>query len=374
MESVKISFIGSLLALAVLVAPVHAEEHIPEMSLSVPNAVYHVDDVVPVTLRLSTNGLNLNAVDVTLQFSTIGLTVERVERSMTNFPLWPDEPTWDNTRGTLHMSGGRPNGFISAGATVATVYLKLHASGLWQIRLADISRGYANDGLGTPMVIQSTALDMPVVELSLPGIDVRSSTHPSATAWYANSDVTMTWTIAPNTQYSFAFSQNPAIEPDDVPDSTIGTEEYPHVADGTWWFTIKARGADGIWSPVTRRAALVDVTSPDSFVISLLPPNAVGGTESLAWSTVDAGSGVSQYVLQVGGQVVGPVRSPLSLRSDWQGKLLIVRAIDEAGNVTSASWREPHRQYPWLEILVAGVIVGGAGVASAFVMRKRRRR
>lgn len=374
MESLKVSLISLFVLIGIWAVPVHAEEQIPEVFLSIPNAVYHVDETIPVTIKLSTNGLNLNAIDLTLNYSTVGLSVDRVERSLTNFPLWPDEPTWDDTRGTLHMSGGRPNGFISAGATVATVYVKLHASGLWQLRVGSISRGYENDGLGTPTVIQSSPLDMPVVELSLPGIELTSASHPSTTTWYADANVQMSWVTVPGSQYSFAFSSDPATEPDDVPDVTTGTQDYANVGDGAWWFTIKTRGADGIWSPITRRAALVDVTAPDPFVLSLLPSSAVGGQESLGWSTVDGGSGIAQYVLSVGGRQVGAARSPLTIRPEWQGKVITIRAFDEAGNSTSASWREPHRRYPWLEVLLAVGLIGGAGVASIFVVRKRQRR
>ena len=372
----SIKIILSIAAVVATSLPLTARAAQPTsvIAFSVPDEVMGVDDIVPVTIRLTTDGLNLNALDLTMDYSTVGLEIVRVEKATANFPLWPVEPTWDNTRGQLHMTAGRPNGVVAVGATVATAYVRLRASGLWQWHLLEVSRGFINDGLGTPVAFKLQSLDLSVVELAVNGIELSSSSHPSSTSWYAKTAADVNWTVDPDLEYSFTWSNDPSITPNDVPKSTTGQEHKEDLSDGIWWFTIKSYGADKSWSRITRRAFQTDTTAPEAFTIQRLPANTVGGQMVIAWSADDSGSGIASYQLLVNGKMVGPETSPLRVQNNWAGKTLTIRALDGAGNITSASWHDPRQQLTWFEILIGVVIALGVGLASVLLFRTRRKR
>ncbi len=353
--------------------PAHAGQ-LPSVTLSLTDEYHHVGDVVPLTVRLNSDGLNLNALDLTLNYSTIGLEVIRVDKALTNFPLWPEEPAWDNSSGRLHLSAGRPNGLVAVGATVATIYVKLQASGLWQFRVTDVSRGFINDGQGTPTVLISQPLDVPVVEFSPFGIQLSSSSHPMPSIWYANSKIEVSWTKSDRLKYSFSFSPDATVVPDVNPDETDGVQQYPDVSNGLWWFSVKSFNSTVGWSAVTRRLFLVDTTAPSNFTIEQLPTSAVGKKTVIAWLATDADSGLASYQLSVDGALVGSISSPLTVKDEWIGKNLTIRAVDGAGNSTATSWRDTRKASVWtfyLFIGVALVFVLLIGVGMMMVRRKR---
>lgn len=360
-----------------LLAPalVAAAPPTPTITFDQPAAVNSVEDIVPITVRLSTDGLNLNALDLTIDYSTIGIEIVRVEKSLANFPLWPSEPSWDNTTGRLQMSAGRPNGVVAISASVATIYVKLHASGLWQLRLTDDSRGLLNDGLGTAILLSAQPLDVRAVEFSLFGIELSSATHPSPTTWYSLATMEVTWRVVPALKYSYSFSTDETVVPDNNPEATSGSENFPGIANGKWWFSIKSFDPDIGWSAVTRRAFLVDTKAPEQFSIIQLPPAQVGKKTVIAWSVVDADSGVISYELSANGKMVGAVTSPLVVRKEWAGKTLTIRAIDGAGNDTSAIWKDTRTamwpSYWWWAVLLL-IVAAGSGVVG--VRRRNRRR
>lgn len=347
------------LALLFGLVPLVTRAESPAIVISSPDEFIRIDDIVPILIRVDTHGRNLNALDVTLNFSTIGIEVVRIEKNLTNFPLWPDDPAWDNIHGRLHFSAGRPNGFVAAGVTVATVYVHPRVAGLWQLAVADTSRGYLNSGTGQAVVLQGQRLDLQVVDPLLEGERLSSPSHPSASTWYANSKVLLSWPVQSNEQYSFLWSSNPTAVPDDKPIETSGEFQLSGVADGIWWFTLTARGPDGIWGRVTRRAVLVDTTAPLAFTVSQLPSASVHGATVIAWNATDGASGIASTHLIIDGRDLGQVRSPFTVEPKWAGKLLTIRAVDAAGNHASANWRDPRsaRTGDWQYIAIGAALL-----------------
>ena len=131
---------------------------------------------------------------------------------------------------------------------------------------------------------------------------VASSTHPDQDLWYSNSDPAFTWTFsdtAPITGYSIMFDQADATIPDDTVDTTTSSRTYPQVADGVWWFHVRARNASGLWSPPVHYRVRVDVTAPAApAVVSTTHPNPESwyshNDPQLMWAASDT-SGIAGY-------------------------------------------------------------------------------
>lgn len=361
----------------VLLWPLSAQAATPVTATwEVPSGFHRVGDIVPVRLQLDSHGQMINAVQMALAFSTVGLEVVKVEPNTAAFPVWAEQPVWDNKLGQVTFVAGRPNGVIAAGATVATVHLRLQASGLWAMTVADTAWAWLNDGVPTPLAIQSVPIELPVVDALVPREELTSSSHPHAERWSTGRDLAVAWTHDSSRQYSFVWSLDAGEEPDEDPDRTTGQERWTATNDGVWWFALKSRGADGLWGTVSRRAFRVDQTPPAAFTIQQLPPSSVGGALVVAWYVVDEGSGISRTYLQIGGRDRGAVTSPLPVRSEWRGKDLTIVVTDQAGNSTRAVWHDP-RPSPWwlseiwLRTVGSALIVVALGGSGWLIYRRR---
>ncbi|MFA6001685.1 MAG: hypothetical protein WC828_06170 [Thermoleophilia bacterium] len=88
-----------------------------------------------------------------------------------------------------------------------------------------------------------------------------SPSHPDQNAWYSNSAPDFTW--APSgSSYSYEFDQNPATVPDDTPDTASAYAPFAGVADGTWYFHVKANMLLLGWGDPSTVRVQIDTTGP----------------------------------------------------------------------------------------------------------------
>ncbi|MCL4079377.1 cell wall-binding repeat-containing protein [Coriobacteriia bacterium Es71-Z0120] len=120
-----------------------------------------------------------------------------------------------------------------------------------------------------------------------------SPTHPSADAWYKNTDPAFSW-IASDASGVSGFSYVLDASPDTVPDTSIDSTQssvaFSGKPTGEWWFHLRAVDAYGNWSGAShlkvRIDALPPVTTDDAS--SLYP-----GPATITLSPADAHSGVA---------------------------------------------------------------------------------
>jgi parallel beta-helix repeat protein len=101
---------------------------------------------------------------------------------------------------------------------------------------------------------------------------VTSSTHPVEANWYNNNDPALDWSGLDDTSgitgYSYSFDHSATADPGDVSEGVATAITYTDVADGTWYFHIKAKNGSGLWSEVTHRTINIDTSTPSSSVTS----------------------------------------------------------------------------------------------------------
>jgi hypothetical protein len=141
------------------------------------------------------------------------------------------------------------------------------------------------------------------IDASGPGAPVVNSlTHPDQATWYSNDDPSFIWSasdISGITGYSYVLDQNPMTIPDDGSEGAATSRNYTDVADGTWWFHIKAQNGTGVWGGTAHYRVNIDATPPGTPVVNspTHPDQAIwydNNDPSFNWSTNDI-SGITGY-------------------------------------------------------------------------------
>jgi hypothetical protein len=117
-----------------------------------------VGSEVPVTLLLSAK-TPINAVGGTITFPPEALNVVSTSRITSIIDLWAEEPSYSNTNGTLHFSGGILGGRGSEGiqGTLIVVNFNVINEGKMTLTLEN-GQILANDGKGTNVISGSKTL------------------------------------------------------------------------------------------------------------------------------------------------------------------------------------------------------------------------
>lgn len=168
-----------------------------------------------------------------------------------------------------------------------------------------------------------------------------SATHPSESQWYAVAAPSFSWSAA-DTQtgisgYSRVLDREPATVPDTTSEGTGTSWTSPQsLADGVWYFHVRARDGAGNWGAATHRAVHVDTGAPS------VDDDADGTWASVATVHVTAtdgdGSGVQSVQMRADGGAWQPA-AELTLgcwrRGGGSGVHAVeYRAVDVAGNVS----------------------------------------
>ena len=101
-----------------------------------------------------------------------------------------------------------------------------------------------NTGESDEYTVRVDATDPPTQEIS-------SSTHPDEDEWYTNNDLSFTWTTPSDTSgiscYSYTFDQSATTTPDTTCEPAGNSGSYTDVADGVWYFHVRAKDNAGNW-------------------------------------------------------------------------------------------------------------------------------
>ncbi len=123
---------------------------------------------------------------------------------------------------------------------------------------------------------------------------VSSTTHPFSTLWVSDSSPSFTWTTPADTSgitgYSYVLDQIASTTPDSTVDTTGKITSFAGIADGTWYFHVKAQDGAGNWGPAGHYELRIDVTPPDPITDLASTSHTVGTPSSdptidLTWTT-----------------------------------------------------------------------------------------
>jgi hypothetical protein len=92
-----------------------------------------------------------------------------------------------------------------------------------------------------------------------------SATHPNQALYYSNNAPAFAWTVSDATGvvgYSYVLDQTPGTAPDTTIDTTATTTSFRGLADGVWYFHLRACDQLGNWSATAAYIICIDTTPP----------------------------------------------------------------------------------------------------------------
>ncbi len=144
------------------------------------------------------------------------------------------------------------------------------------------------------------------IDSAAPGIpSVASATHPDQNMWYNNDDVTLSWGVPSDAAsgvdgYSYVLDGSSST----LPDTSVGTRynslDYTNLADGQWYFHVRAGDYAANWGGADHYRIRIDTTAPPAPSISSSTHPTQGTCypdqyPSFAWPTPDDVSGITGF-------------------------------------------------------------------------------
>lgn len=118
---------------------------------------------------------------------------------------------------------------------------------------------------------QSMLTDSIVVDLVPPAVTgLTSPTHPSESTYYPSGAPTFTWTaddpVSGIFGYSYVLDQSAGTTPDEVSEGPTSSAAYSGLADGVYYFHVRARDGANNWGPPAQRTVRIGAVPPSAEV------------------------------------------------------------------------------------------------------------
>ena len=255
-------------------------------------------DTFTATVKLDTEGQNINAVDITLSYPPL-VHVKSVSKSGSIIQLWVQDPS--STDSAVFFTGGIPGGFSGVGV-IGKITVSVQAIGDGAFNLSPGSSVLLNDGQGSMASLALTG--------SLFTIKPLKEATPSTTAPTPTPKKGEKVTPTPT---STAIST-----PTPKPSESVVSEEKK------------------------------DHSKPQTFEIMIgKDPRVFQGKNFVSFFTTDSDSGVDHYEFKEGSGSYKIARSPYLLSDQSLHSVLRVRAYDSAGNYRETTYPGIFRRMWW---------------------------
>ena len=318
-----------------------------DIVISPPSGTFQEGSTFEVPIFVNTHGNNINAVELRIKFDPNVLSVIHPSGGKSIIGLWVEPPSYDNVKGTVKIVGAIPGGITSDSGLIVTVTFKGKAAGQGIVSIQDSSQVLLNDGQGTPTALQSNRGVYTVVPQPPGGVTVYSDSHPFQDRWYNNNSPTLGWNKdAGVSGFSFILDNQPNTVPPNEAISASTSMAYQDLADGLWYFHVKAR-KQGVWGAPSDYLLRIDTTPPAEFAPTIdYVSAAVISRFLVSFFTTDSLSGIDHYEVGAIDKTAAASQSPVFVETDSPYQLpaesagnarVIVRAFDRAGNARDES-------------------------------------
>lgn len=324
-------------------------------------------------IQVNPDGDSINAVEAEMSFDTSALSVVSVSKTGSVFSLWPVEPTFSNTAGTISFGGGH-TAPITSRSNLLSVTFRTKTAGAGAVSFTSASV-LAADGLGTNVIDGKVGANYTVTAAATtpdpeptptPTEDPAESEGDNAAiafgdpprapevgstafldpdVWYSNTEGIFTWELPFDvSEVAAEIATSSEHEPSEVFDPPV--EEFivssENISDGVQYLSVQFRNQVG-WGAVTNRKIQIDTTPPEAFPIKVQASNSTTGFPLLVFEAKDATSGIESYEVFVADKEpfeITPDEAKLGyLLKDLEDGTYTVRIIasDLAGNETESS-------------------------------------
>ncbi|MFH1656966.1 MAG: cohesin domain-containing protein [bacterium] len=338
----------SLILAALSVSPATAEAAGSSLYFSPNSGGFFVGSTFDVGIFVNTGGEDINAVEVNLKFDPAKLQIASPTAGKSFIEVWVAQPAYSNTQGIMSFIGGIPSpGINTSAGLVSTVTFRVISPGETLLSFLDSTKVLRNDAAGTNVL---TSKGRAAYRLLIPppeGPKVFSLTHSDANKWYKNNNPTFSWDKEEGINtFSYSFDNEPNGIPDNEAEGEHSSVSYGEVADGIWYFHVKAE-KDGVWGGTSHFVVQIDASSPAVFepvvepaaktivkqpLVSFITTDALSGMDHYEFKYIDITKDKEQKPSGFFVEVATPHRVPLLEEGRY---LIVIRAYDKAGN-----WRE----------------------------------
>lgn len=308
-----------LLVAAPFSSPAQAQQS-AALFFSPGSGSYGVGATLTLAIRVDSGGSpGINAAEAQIKFDQAKLQVTSISKSGSIFTLWPSEPAFSNSDGSITFAGGSPSAYSGSSGTIISVGMRTLAAGTAEVSYTSGSV-LAADGQGTNVLGESRRAVLTISgsaptpdpepsgsgssggsSTQRPGApEIHSPTHPDANQWYSESDVELRWTLpigvtGTSTEFDTAGDTNPGTRSEGIAENTL----FEGVEDGIWWFHLRFLNSAG-WGPASHRRVLVDTTPPDAFDVGVEQLSPTDPTPRLLFTANDSLAGIAKYEIRVG--------------------------------------------------------------------------
>ena len=332
---------------------------------------YNNGQTFTATIQVSPNGDSINAVEAELSFDTSVLNVVNVAKTGSVFTLWPVEPTFSNSAGTISFGGGH-TAPITSRSTLLTVTFRATGEGSGTVSF-DSASVLAADGLGTDVLDNANGATYTISAATTPeptpeptpteevpaednnaaiafgdpprAPEVGSQAFLDPEVWYNITDGLFTWELpfdvnAVAVEIATSSDHTPKTEFDPPIEEFAITSE--NASDGIQYLSVQFKNQVG-WGGITNRKIQIDTTPPKPFDIVVQASNSQTGFPLLVFEAEDETSGIESYEVFIADQEpfeITPDEAKLGyLLRDLEDGTYTVRVIasDLAGNKTEST-------------------------------------
>ena len=134
---------------------------------------------------------------------------------------------------------------------------------------------------------------------------ITSSTQPDENTWYSASDATFAFPADDTSGiagYSYLIDHQPATTPDTTSEGSSATASMSGLADGVWYFHVRAQNGAGLWGATSTYKVMLDATAPTPPAVTSPDHNTTDAINqpvvTTDWSNqpgTDATSGIAGY-------------------------------------------------------------------------------
>ncbi len=360
---------------------------------------YTVGQTFTVSVMVDPTDTSINSSEATITFDPSLLSVVSVSKTGSAFSLWPSEPSFSNSDGTIKYGGGNPTP-ISTRSTIVSITFRALAEGNARLSFTNASL-LAADGLGTDVLTSSPSASYTIAPGATPEPTPQTETTPDADTgevdadnaaiafgdpprapevgstaflepdlWYNKTDGIFTWELPFDvTAVAVEIATSSENEPSEVYDPPI--EEFTvsdeNLSDGIQYLSVQFKNQVG-WGGITNRVIKIDTTPPEPFEIKVQAGTSANSFPLLVFEAKDQTSGIDRYEMVIADQEpieVTPDEAKLGylLKDLEDGTYTVtVTAYDLAGNKTvssvpvliTAGWTPPLEEeveIPWWSFL-----------------------
>lgn len=336
-------------------------------SFALDKQSFSVGEDFTVYLHIDSQGVAINAAQGTIQYPSDVIEVRSIDKSVSVFNFWLQEPTEASDKKSISFTGGSTGGLSGASLDVVKMVFRVKGVGTGSI---NVNNGAitASDGSGTNVLVGSKGIDIvssgqgqpntqvtttaqvippivPITRVAVPSAklpvkpDVVVGLYPDPNAWNnASAPFLVQWTLpADITAVATSVNKDPAAQPTKS-EGLFDNKTFPHLDTGIWYLHVQFKNNIG-WGPVAHYRIAIDTIPPLPFDILL--SSGASSTDPqpfISFSTSDQPSGISEYNIQIGGaDPISVTEESLKLPLQAPGKHIVrVIARDNAGNSTEA--------------------------------------